>query len=136
VNIILNAGKHTLNDIDKGMTMRNNKMTLRKMNICQSKKNIALLLALFIVLVVSLAASSDVPAAGKGKAYGMLTSIEKDGSVIIDEKGYLVSPSVTVVDYNGESISLSSFLPSHFVYFEYEYTTQGFAIVFIKKVPK
>jgi len=109
-------------------------MTLRMTDVCIRRKNIALFLAMFIVLALTLAASSDVLAAGKVKAHGTLTSIEDDGSVIIDGKGYLVSPFVTVQNYRGAIVSLSSFPPSSFVYFEYEYTTRGFVINFIKEL--
>ena len=128
------ARMYTVNDLDKGMTMRNNKMTLRMTDVCIRRKNIALFLAMFIVLALTLAASSDVLAAGKVKAHGTLTSIEDDGSVIIDGKGYLVSPFVTVQNYRGAIVSLSSFPPSSFVYFEYEYTTRGFVINLIKEL--
>ena len=135
MNMMRTARKYKLNDIDKGMTMRNNKMTLRKTDVCKRRKNIALFLVVFIVLVFALAASSDVSAAGKVKAYGMLTSIEDDGTVIIDKIGYLVSPSVTIRNYRDESILLlrDVSLP-HNIYFEYEYRSEGFMIIFIKEV--
>ena len=123
-----------MNDLDKGMTMRNNKMTLRKTDVCIRRKTIALFLAVFIVLVVSLAASSDVSAAGKVKACGVLTSIEDDGTVIIDKIGYLVSPSVTIRNYRDESILLSDISLPYNVCFEYEYRSEGFMIIFIKEV--
>jgi hypothetical protein len=109
-------------------------MALRKIDVCKRRKNISLFLAVFIVLVVSLAASSDVPAAGKVKAYGMLTSIENDGTVIIDKIGYLVSPSVTIRNYRDDSILLRDISLPHNVYFEYEYRSEGFMIIFIKEV--
>ena len=128
------ARMYSVNDLDKGMTMRNNKMTLRKTDVCIRRKTITMFLAVFIVLALILAASPDVSAAGKVKAHGKLTSIEDDGSVIIDGKGYLVSPFVTVQNYRGAIVSLSSFPPSSFVYFEYEYTTRGFVINIIKEL--
>lgn len=128
------ARMYGVNALDKGMTMRNNKMMLRMTDVCIRRKTIVLLLAVFIVLALTVAASSDVSAAGKVKAHGTLTSIEDDGLVIIDEKGYNVSPSVTVQNFRGESASLRSFLPSSFVYFEYEYTPHGFVIIFIKEI--
>ncbi|NTW57881.1 MAG: hypothetical protein HGB21_02750 [Nitrospirae bacterium] len=123
-----------MNDLDKGMTMRNNKMTLRKTDVCKRKKTIAMFLAVFIVLALTLAASSDVSAAGKVKAYGMLTSIEDDGTVIIDKIGYLVSPSVTIRNYRDESILLRDISLPHNVYFEYEYRSEGFMIILIEEV--
>jgi len=114
--------------------MSTNKIKLKKMDVCKRRKNIALFLAVFIVLALTIAASSEVLAAGKVKAHGRLTSIEADGTVIIDNKGYLVSPYVTVQDYRGAIVSLSSLPPSSFVYFEYEYTTRGFVINIIKEL--
>lgn len=114
--------------------MPDNTMTLSRMDACKIRRIIALFLAGFIVL--ALAVSSDVLAAGKVEASGMLTSIEDDGSVIIDKKGYLMSPSATVRNYQGNHILLSDLLPSRYVYFEYEYTTRGFAIIFIKEIPQ
>jgi hypothetical protein len=123
-----------VNDLDKGMTMRNDKMTLRMSDVCIRRKTIALFLAVFVALAFALVASSDVSAAGKVKAYGILTSIEDDGTVIIDKTGYLVSPSVTIRNHLDESILLRDIsLPSN-VYFEYEYRSEGFTIIFIKEV--
>ncbi len=130
------ARMYSVNDLDKGMTMRNNKMMLRKTDVCLRKKTIALFLAVLVLLALTLAASSDVLAAGKVKSYGTLNSIESDGSVVIDNKGYLVSPYVTVQDYRGAIVLLSNFPPSCVVYFEYEYTARGFVINFIKEVPQ
>ena len=114
--------------------MLDNKMTLTKIDVCKIRKNIVLFLAGFIVL--ALAISLDVHAAGKVKAYGMLTSIEDDGSVIIDKKGYLMSPSADIRNYQGDRILLRALLPSSYVHFEYEQTTNGFVILFIKEVPQ
>ena len=134
MNMTRSARMPQLNDLDKGMTMSNNKMTLRNTDVCIKRKEIALFLAVFMVLALTIAASSNVLAAGKVKAHGTLTSIEADGTVIIDNKGYLVSPHVTVLDYRGAIVSLSSLPPSSFVYFEYEYTTRGFVINIIKEL--
>ena len=118
----------------RGLTMHNNKTTFNKIAVCKTRRNIILFLAVFIVF--ALVASSDSLAAGKVKAYGILTSIEDDGTVIIDEKGYLVSSSVTVQDYQGDRIFLKDLLPSRYVHFEFEQTTRGFEILFIKEIPQ
>ena len=111
-----------------------NIMTRNEIDVCTIKKYSIFFLAAFIVFV--LATNSIVFAAGKVKAYGMLTSIEDDGSVIIDEKGYGLSPSATVQNYRGYHILLSDLLPSSYVHFEYEQTSSGFVIVFIKEIPQ
>ena len=98
------------------------------------KKYSLLFLACFMMFV--LAVSLDVHAAGKVKASGMLTSVEDDGTVIINDKGYLLSRSVIIQDYKGYHILLSDLLPSRYVQFEYEQTTGGFVILFIKEIPQ
>jgi len=114
--------------------MLDNKMTLTKIDVCKIRKNIVLFLAVFIVL--TFAVSLDVHAAGKVQAYGTLTSIEDDESVIINKKGYLMSPSADVRDCQGGRIALRSLLPSSVVHFEYEQATSGFVILSIKEVPQ
>jgi hypothetical protein len=126
-----------MNNLEKGLTMRNDTMTLRKTDRCIRRKNIALFLAVFIVLAFTFAASSDLSAAVKVKAHGILTAIDDDRrviTVIIDKIGYIVSPSATFRNYLDESISLRDIsLPSN-VYFEYEYGNEGFLIILIKEV--
>ena len=95
---------------------------------------------LFRILVIGcllvVVASGAVFAAGKGKGHGTLTSLEEDGSVVIDGKGYLVSPSVRVLDSQGNHTLLRNLPLSSYVYFEYEYTRDGFTIILIKEMPK
>lgn len=86
----------------------------------------------FLVLV----AAGVAVAAGKGTGKGILTSFENDGSVIIEEKGYLLSPSVTIQNYTGERITQRSLSVPCLVYFEYEYTPQGVVIRLIKEIPQ
>lgn len=107
------------------------KMTLSKIDICRIRKYSALFLAGFMVLV--LAVSLDVHAAGRVKADGILQSIERDGTVIIDGMGYFASPSLEVQDHAGRPKLLHEInLPQH-VHFEYKFTPQGFMIIFIKE---
>lgn len=74
-------------------------------------------------------------AAGKVTKTGMLTAIEEDGIVVIDNIGYNLSPSSTIQNYKGDRASLKDFtLPLH-VYFEYEYTRTGYSINLIKEKP-
>jgi hypothetical protein len=78
----------------------------------------------------------DIFAGGIVKKDGMLTSIEKDGSLIIDEQGYLISPSVKIFNDEGRHTTLKSItLPSR-IYFHYEYTNKGPVIKVIKVYPK
>ena len=96
---------------------------------------------LIIGCLLVLVASNVGLAAGSGKAYGTLISIEPDATVIIkDNDGqsnkYLVSPKTIVQRNNGKQVWLDRIRPKSYVYFEYEYTTDGFMIVFIKEIPK
>jgi hypothetical protein len=112
--------------------MQIKKRTLGKTDICKTTKNIASFLAGVLVLV--LAVSLDVHAAGKVKADGMLTSIEIDGTVIIDDMGYFLAPALRVHNYEGMPISLRDINLPHSVHFEYEYAPEGFMIIFIKEI--
>jgi hypothetical protein len=104
----------------------------------KKKTILILLLSVFSVFIVSafidgFGVLADV---GTVKATGMLTSIEEDGTIIIDNKGYDVDPSVLVVDRKGKSISLRGLSLPAKVRFEYIYDKKGFIIVFIQKVSR
>lgn len=75
-------------------------------------------------------------AGSKVSADGMLTAVEDDGSVIIDEQGYLADSTVRVLDSNSKKISLEKLSLPAKVYFEYEYTSKGPVIKLIKEIPK
>ena len=95
-------------------------------------KSIALFLAGFLLL--TLAASAEVMAAGRVSTYGTLTSIEDDGTVFIDKIGYFVSPLIIVRNYRDESIPLSNIKAPQRVYIEYEYSSKGFMITFLREI--
>lgn len=102
----------------------------------RKEKTLALLVSVFSILIVSafigsFDALADVPTV---KADGTLTSIDEDGRVIIDEKGYEVDPSVIVINRKGKSVSLRSLSFPAQVRFEYIYAKTGFIIVFIEEV--
>jgi hypothetical protein len=104
----------------------------------RKKTILTLILSVFSVCIVSAFIDGfDVLAdVGTVKATGMLTSIEDDGTVIIDNKGYEVDPSILVVDRKGKSISLRRLSLPTKVRFEYIYDKTGFIIVFIQKVSR
>jgi len=78
----------------------------------------------------------DVAAADKViKEKGRLTSVEADGTVIIDEKGYEIDPSAKVIDKRGEKTTIYGLSLPTTVYFEYEYTRKGFVIKLIEEFP-
>jgi hypothetical protein len=102
----------------------------------RKRKTIVLLLSVFSILILSAFiyrsdAVADIPTV---KATGTLTSIEDDGSVIIDEKGYKVDPSVMVTNLKGKSVFLRSLSLPATVRFEYTYAKTGFMIVIIEEV--
>ncbi len=98
------------------------------------------IMALFIVCGMTLCIPHDNAFAGAiVKAEGVLTSKEgkkENRSVIINDKGYLVSPSARIVDANGKASSLDRILLPLRVYFHYEYTKTGPVITFMKGYPK
>ena len=97
------------------------------------------IMALFICGMTLCISAGNAMAGAKVKAEGVLTSREgktENRSVIINDKGYLVSPSAKIVDANGRTISLDRMpLPAR-VYFHYEYTKTGPVITFMKGYPK
>lgn len=75
-------------------------------------------------------------AAGNVKANGILTAVESDGSVVIDEKGYEMARSAEVLDQEGKRTFLKLFTLPAKVDFEYEFTKNGPLIIRIKEIPK
>ncbi len=97
---------------------------------------IGYIMALFIILFVTIFLNSSSVYADSPtvKAEGILTSIEEDGTVIIDKKGYKVDRSVLVVNAKGRPIPLKKLhLPAK-VMFEYRYAHDGFVIVYIEQL--
>jgi hypothetical protein len=98
------------------------------------KREILLFLSiLFIVssFIGGIDAYADIPTvAGEGT----LTSLEDDGTVIIDEKGYILDPSATILDSDGNVISLDDLSLPAKVRFEYVYKTTGFLILYIEEL--
>jgi len=91
------------------------------------------LLALFAVIGLL---TGSALAAGKGSGYGMLSSVEDDGTIIIDGKGYYLSPAAMIRNSRGERITLRSMALPESVYFEYHIITKGFEITLIKLSPR
>lgn len=99
-------------------------------------KRIKTLFGLLLVLIAITLAAGDALAAGKDNAYGMLTSIEDDGTVVIDGKGYMLDRAASIVGYEKGRISIRDIsLPAR-VYFEYEYTKQGPVIKLLQDTPQ
>jgi hypothetical protein len=116
----------------RGLTMHS-KMTLHQRDIRKIRKNVGLFFAGFILLAFAAGFDvfADVPTV---KAAGIMTSVEDDGTVVIDKMGYLVDDSAQIIDRKGKSVSLRNLSLPAKVNFEYEYTQKGFVIIFIKQV--
>jgi hypothetical protein len=104
--------------------------------IMMKRKTVKLLLSVFLIFMVSaftygFDALADIPTV---KGEGTLTSIEDDGTVIIDEKGYGLDPSATIMDRKGKSVSIKKLSLPAKVRFEYRYAEKGFIIVFIGEI--
>ena len=117
----------------RGVTMHNNKVILHQRESGKIRKNVVLFFAVFILLAfaVSFDVFADVPTV---KAAGIMTSVEDDGTVMIDKMGYLIDDSAQIIDLKGKSVSLQNLSLPAKVNFEYEYTQKGFVIIFIKQV--
>lgn len=100
--------------------------------------NIPLLTFYFLTgCIVLFIAVGEVTAESKIiKDKGELTSVEEDGTVIIDEKGYEIDPSVKVIDKRGKKTTIHGIYPPARVYFEYEYARKGFVIKLIEEFPE
>ena len=92
------------------------------------------LLLLMFFLASSFIGTSLAAVAISGE--GIMSSIEEDGSIIIDEGGYLVDNKVLILNSERKKISLHQLsLPAR-IYFEYEYTKKVPVIKVIKEIPK
>jgi hypothetical protein len=91
----------------------------------------ALVLCLAVFWCAAASANSNLI-----KETGMLTSVEPDGTVIIDSKGYPVDPSVVVVNLRGELSSLDELALPAKVEFKYAYEPKGPVILVIRERPR
>jgi hypothetical protein len=67
---------------------------------------------------------------------GIMSSVEEDGSIIIDEYGYLIDNKVLILSSDGKKTSLHQLSLPVRIYFEYEHTKEGPVIKLIKEIPK
>jgi hypothetical protein len=98
------------------------------------KRNIILLMLAAMVLI-----GSAVPARAEIKAEqgtGILSSVEPDGSVVISELGYLVSPYAIVRDGSGQRVNLKDLTLPLPVKFEFGHSPKGPVIRVIKVLPQ
>ena len=103
----------------------------------RKRKTLIIVMSVFLIFIVSAfidgfdAIAGDTPRCSES---GTLTSIEDDGIVFIDDKGYGLDPSAVIIDRKGKSVSLRSLSLPAKVRFEYRYTEKGFLIVFIEEI--
>lgn len=82
----------------------------------------SIVLAVFTLLYLA----GNAGSAGKlAKATGTLTSIEQDGTVIINGSGYEVAASAKITNGRGERTTLDKFILPARVSYEFEYTKTG-----------
>jgi hypothetical protein len=108
----------------------------RGMQLSRLKINIMVPFICGMILCIS---AGNAMAGAIVKADGVITSREgekENRSVIINDKGYLVSPSARILDANGKTILLDRMPLPLRVYFHYEYTKTGPVITFMKTYPK
>jgi hypothetical protein len=69
-------------------------------------------------------------------ASGMLTSVEQDGTVIIDQQGYLADTNTRILNVYGRKAKLEDMKLPIRVYFEYFYTSGGPVITLLREVAR
>lgn len=112
---------------------RSTKKDKRKGRYQDLRPESVIVLLILLSILFSSFVSADTPTI---KAEGTLTSIEEDGTVIIDQNGYMVDRSVLVVNHKGRPIPLRSLLPPVYVRFQYHYAPEGFVIEYIEVVKR
>jgi hypothetical protein len=117
-------------------------MTYRDKEECMETQLAGLRISIMVLFICGTTLCISAGSAFAGaivKAEGVLTSREgntENRSVIINDKGYLVSPSARILDANGKTISLDRMPLPLRVYFHYEYAKTGPVITFMKGYPK
>lgn len=89
-----------------------------------------------VLLAVWFAASAIASPDEKVKAHGTLTSVEDDGTVLIDDKGYEVDPAARIINGRGKRSTLDKLVLPFKVEFEFIYTQRGPVIKLIREIPQ
>ena len=109
-------------------------MKNRRQRTEDRKQIVGYIIGLMIILFLI---NGEVIAAGKTiKDKGTLTSVESDGTVIIDEKGYKIDSSAKITDKKGKRVAIHNLSLPAKVFFEYEYRKNGFVIKVIEEFPE
>lgn len=68
------------------------------------------------------------------EAHGVLSSVESDGTIVIDDKGFGTDPSMRIIDGQGKRMTLDKIsLPARISY-EFYYSAQGPVIILIREI--
>lgn len=93
-------------------------------------------IALIAVALTCFAAGGAAAAEGV-KATGTLSEVRENGTVVIDDHGYELSPSAVIVDGQGKRVSLDELSLPTVVQYEYKYRAdRGPAIRVIREMPQ
>lgn len=99
-------------------------------------KRIKTLFGLLLVAMVISLAGEGALAAESHKASGRMTSIQQDGSVMIDGKVYAVDGLARIISWDRKQVSLREVVLPARVTFEYEVTEEGRVIKLLLEIPQ
>jgi hypothetical protein len=88
------------------------------------------------LITLCCAAISDAASDKRVKAVGVLTSIESDGMVVIDDSIYAVDSSARILDGQRKKTTLDTFTLPAKVQFEFRYTERTAIISVIQEIPQ
>jgi len=97
------------------------------------------LIVMMSIAAVLIAAALPVLAAQPqaSSAHGQLTAVEdRNTSVIIDDRGYILSPKALIYDQFGKKSSIGDLELPVPVYIEFQYAPQGAVINLLKVTPR
>jgi hypothetical protein len=100
------------------------------------KKGTMMVVLSVLVFTVWCAAPAGAASDTRVKVHGVLTSVESDGTIVIDDKGYDVDSSARILDGQGKKTSLDKLGLPVKVQFELIYTQRGPIIKLIREVPQ
>lgn len=94
--------------------------------------------AMLIAVTLGCFTIGGIVVAAEGvKATGTLSEVRENGTVVIDDQGYELSPSVVIVDGQGKRISLNDLKLPAVVKYEYKYQAdRGPVIRVIRELPQ
>lgn len=89
------------------------------------------------LIVVALICFTSGALADNVKARGTLSEVRENGTVVIDDHGYELSPSVVILDGQGKRVSLDELSLPTVVQYEYQYKAdRGPVIRLIREIPQ